>query len=84
MKQIDLFEQYIDKFFKEGDITKAQLIGAFHKANPNSLNEVEQPPLDIIKGQRKQLLAFAKYIDDHTYFGLPAEPEFYVRRYLKQ
>ena len=84
MRQIDLFEQDINKFFEEGNVTKAQLFGAFHKANPNSLDEVEQLPSDIIKGQREQLLDFANWIDDHTVFGLSAGPEYYVRRYLEQ
>ena len=42
MKQIDKFEQSIDKMFAEKSVTKAQLLDAFHKANPNSLSLVKE------------------------------------------
>lgn len=39
MRQVDLFSKLIDKMFDDGNLTKAQLLDAFHKANPNSLKE---------------------------------------------
>lgn len=42
MIQIDKFEQSIDKMFAENSVTKAQLLDAFHKANPNSLSSVDE------------------------------------------
>ena len=47
MRYIDLFEQDIDKFFEDGNVTKAQLFGAFHRANPNSLDEIKQLQLGV-------------------------------------
>ena len=41
MRQVDLFENEIDKMFKQGSLTKAMLLDVFHKCNPNSLAEVK-------------------------------------------
>lgn len=40
MRQIDVFSDRLDEIFEQGNPTKAQILDAFHKANPRSLNRV--------------------------------------------
>ena len=55
MRQIDKFSKSIDKMFAEKGVTKAQLMDAFHKANPNSLSSVNELNIDFVR-QRSELL----------------------------
>lgn len=66
MRQIDLFEQDINKFFEEGNVTKAQLFGAFHRANPNSLDEIEQLQLGVVSSSAWEQKLIGKNI--HSVF----------------
>ena len=39
LRQVDIFCERLDKIFEDGYPTKAQIIDAYHKSNPNSLSK---------------------------------------------
>jgi hypothetical protein len=57
MRQIDKFSKSIDKMFAEKSVTKAQLLDAFHKANPDSLSLVNILNIPIVSQQSELLLS---------------------------
>lgn len=41
LRQVDVFCEKLDKIFADGYPTKAQIIDAYHKSNPNSLSVID-------------------------------------------
>jgi len=41
LRQVDVFCERLDKIFEDGHPTKALIIDAFHKGNPNSLSLID-------------------------------------------
>jgi len=49
MRQVDLFEWHLDRIFEDSyHVTKAKMLDAFHKANPESLSPVKNLDLHFV------------------------------------
>ena len=61
MRQVDLFEWYLDKIFEDGQhVTKAKILDAFHKANPESLSLVKNLDMHFVTQRSELLIGFMK------------------------
>lgn len=84
-RQIDEFSKRLDKIFEDAMPTKAQILDAFHKSNPNSMKPLAQGEDDI--GQkifteveirqmaRQEIIKFGK---------LFSENEMYYKDFIKK
>jgi len=55
MTEVKEFSKRLDKIFEDGEPTKALIIDAYIKTNPNALKQGQTLPIDSVVGQSEQL-----------------------------
>ena len=80
MRYIDKFSNRLDDIFDQGIPTKAQILDAFHKAHPCSLDDIDNYNIREMKQKKSELNYEAKLIMKQ--FNMPESWQSVLRKKL--
>ena len=80
MRYIDKFSDRLDQIFEQGQPTKAQILDAFHKAHPCSLDDIDNYNIQEMKAKKQDLNHEAKLI--MRQFDMPESWQSVLRKKL--